>query len=74
MIEGAYQRQTPPLTRSPSHPRRDVLLNLTVKGCPLVMELQLHLKDVIKLKKAGHRIYGTPAALVSSEGTPRPSP
>ena len=37
---------------------RDVLLNLKVVGYDLVMELQLHLKDVIALKKGGHRIYG----------------
>ena len=39
---------------------RDVLLNLVVKGSPVVMELQLHLKDVIALKEGGHRIYGEP--------------
>ena len=26
---------------------RDLLLNITVEGCEMVMELQLHLKDVI---------------------------
>ena len=28
---------------------RDVLLNITVKGCDMIMELQLHLRDIIKL-------------------------
>ena len=37
---------------------RDLLLNLKVVGYDLVMELQLHLKDVIALKEGGHRIYG----------------
>jgi len=36
---------------------RDVLLNLTVEGCAMVMELQLHLKDVIAVKEQAHRIY-----------------
>ena len=40
---------------------RDVLLNLKVAGCDVVMELQLHLKDVIALKQDGHRIYGESA-------------
>ena len=36
---------------------RDVLLNVTVEGCEMVMELQLHLKDVIAVKEEAHRIY-----------------
>ena len=38
---------------------RDVLLNLRIKGigCDMIMELQLHLRDIIKLKEAGHRTY-----------------
>ena len=34
----------------------DVLLNITVEGCEMVMELQLHLKDVIDIKAESHRI------------------
>ena len=37
---------------------RDVLLNVVVDGCDMVMELQLHLRDVIAIKKIGHRTYG----------------
>lgn len=37
---------------------RDVLLNLIIKGTDgFVMELQLHLRDVINLKEEEHRIY-----------------
>jgi len=36
---------------------RDVLLNITVQGCDMVIELQLHLKDVIAVKSEAHRIY-----------------
>ena len=36
---------------------RDVLLNVKVEGCEMVMELQLHLKDVIAVKEEAHRIY-----------------
>ena len=36
---------------------RDLLLNITVEGCEMVMELQLHLKDVIAVKEEAHRIY-----------------
>merc|ERR1712070_693924 len=36
---------------------RDVLLNITIEGCDMVMELQLHLKDVIAVKEGAHRIY-----------------
>lgn len=36
---------------------RDVLLNVTVEGCDLVMELQLHLKEIIAVKEEAHRIY-----------------
>ena len=36
---------------------RDVLLNITIEGCDMVVELQLHLKDVIAVKEGAHRIY-----------------
>ena len=34
---------------------RDVLLNLKVAGSDMVMELQLHLRDIVELKEIGHR-------------------
>ena len=36
---------------------RDVLLNVTVPGCLLVCELQLHFHDIFALKPMGHRCY-----------------
>ena len=36
---------------------RDVLLNITIEGCDMVMELQLHFKDILAIKQQAHRIY-----------------
>ena len=33
----------------------DVLLDLKVAGSDMVMELQLHLRDIVELKEIGHR-------------------
>ena len=42
----------PPFTHS-----RDVLLNLVVEGCELIMELQLHFKNILEMKEENHRTY-----------------
>ena len=31
-------------------------LNVKIKGCDLVIELQLHLQDIIQLKEEAHKI------------------
>ena len=40
---------------------RDILLNLMIKDCPILMELQFQLKDILAVKGYAHRIYGTRA-------------
>ena len=36
---------------------RDVLLNVTIEGFDLIIELQLHFKDVLLQKETNHRTY-----------------
>lgn len=36
---------------------RDILMNVTIAGCALVLELQLHLQDIVRYKKEAHKIY-----------------
>ena len=45
------------VTKPLSSGYRDVLLNLTIEGCDMVMELQLHFKDILAIKQQAHRIY-----------------
>ena len=45
---------------------RDVLLNLKVAGSDMVMELQLHLRDIVDLKEIGHRTVRTCVASLLS--------
>ena len=36
---------------------RDVLLNVRVPDCPLVVELQLHFTEIHEIKPMAHRVY-----------------
>ena len=36
---------------------RDVLLNVRVPNCPLVVELQLHFTEIHEIKPMAHRVY-----------------